>query len=129
MEPNTYKQPPRINYVYSKISSEEKGWTLLCDREFELSWKNFTTVYRRSSIYEISTMSHGFGAEEPADLWEDLALIERLARVGHNWWKKELLIQGYRPATVEEQLVDLSPIRSERRKRKYSNGILLLTFA
>lgn len=121
-ENSCMQQSMRVNFVYSKISPNEEGWRPLDDGEAEALWKNLTTVHRWSNIYNahsISTKLRSFGAEEPANLWTDAALIERMARVEHNRWVMERLIQGYRPATLEEeQMVEFEPDKEKRKKKK-----------
>ena len=94
----------------------------LRDGVAEALWKSLMTVHRWSNIYNahsIPTKLRSFGAEEPADLWNDSVLIERMARVEHNRWVMERLIQGYRPATVEEeQMVEFEPDKEKRKKKK-----------
>lgn len=121
-ENNCMQQSMRVNFVYNKISPEEEDWRPLDDGVAEALWKSLMTVHRWSNIYNahsIPTKLRSFGAEEPADLWNDSVLIERMARVEHNRWVMERLIQGYRPATVEEeQMVEFEPDKEKRKKKK-----------
>lgn len=96
----------RVNFVYYATRLNDISWKSLDDEKAEELWKNLFTVHRWSNIYNalsIPTKLRSFGAEEPADLWNDSVLVERMAWVEHNRWVMERLIQGYRPTTIEEE--------------------------
>lgn len=122
IDDNSLLQAKRINFIYEKVTPEMKEWLPLIDTRVDNSWKNLSTVHRWSNIYNahsIPTKLRGFGSVEPENLVQDTELIERMARVEHNRWVMERLIQGYRPATAgEEQMVESEPDEDKRKKRK-----------
>lgn len=110
IDDNSLFQAKRVNYIYNRIKPEEKEWQPLDDAQGEELWKGLTTVHRWSNIYNahsIPTKLRSFGPEEPENLLVDENLLEEMARVEHNRWVMERLIQGYRPTTPEEnRLID-----------------------
>lgn len=110
IDDNSLFQAKRVNYIYNRIKPEEKEWQPLDDAQGEELWKGLTTVHRWSNIYNahsIPTKLRSFGPEEPENLLVDEKLLEEMARVEHNRWVMERLIQGYRPTTPEEnRLID-----------------------
>ena len=120
----------RVNFVYYATRLNDISWKLLDDEKAEELWKNLFTVHRWSNIYNalsIPTKLRSFGAEEPADLWNDSVLIERMARVEHNRWVMERLIQGYRPTTIEEESL-LNAAGDWEKRRKIRKKLIRVLF-
>ena len=110
-------QAKRVNFIYNRIKPQVKEWLPLVDAQADELWKGLSTVHRWSNIYNahsIPTKLRSFGLEEPENLLADKDLLEEMAKVEHNRWVMERLIQGYRPTTPEEDQL----IKSGKKDKK-----------
>ena len=117
IDDNSLLQAKRVNFIYNRIKPQVKEWLPLVDAQADELWKGLSTVHRWSNIYNahsIPTKLRSFGLEEPENLLADKDLLEEMAKVEHNRWVMERLIQGYRPTTPEEDQL----IKSGKKDKK-----------
>lgn len=117
IDDNSLLQAKRVNFIYNRIKPQVKEWLPLVDAQADELWKGLSTVHRWSNIYNahsIPTKLRSFGLEEPENLLADKDLLEEMAKVEHNRWVMERLIQGYRPTTPEENQL----IKSGKKDKK-----------